>query len=147
MVIKTGFQIELLLAQFCKSQIDKPGPVVNWWDILFDIKGSPFKEDGSPLRAGDPGVYFGITLSLFGDDSLGPNDPWLPGFDEFTDPPYNLVKVWITGGTAKGVKPSFGCVTDGSADKTLFGDDFKSELVITACAEGETQQDGECISN
>ena len=108
--------------------IHKPGGVrVILSPVPFDIYGK------SP--PGESGQHFHVSLQLIGDTffkkSVVPFLP-VPVDSDPVEVEYHMIESWITGGTEKGVRPKTGCVSGGSADRTIFGGSFESTLVITA---------------
>ena len=103
--------------------IDKAGGVRLAMSIPFDSMG-----DSPP---GPGGTYFSVHLQLIGDTFFdSPHAPWLPA--PGSSIPYNIVDFWITGGTAKGIRPKKGCVSGGVAEVTDFDFGQVRTLVITA---------------
>ena len=105
--------------------IDQAGGVRLALGIQFDINGI------SPPAEGE--LYFSVTLQLIGNTFFdNPNDSFLPVLGVTNPVEYEMVEFWITGGTAKRVKPRYGCVSGGSAPITAFDPAFVSTLEITA---------------
>ena len=103
--------------------------------VLFGMGSIPFDITGnSPPDPNEGGLYATVSVDLFGNTFFdNPNDSFLPGAGGTEQ--YPEVKFWITGGTAKRVRPRGGCVSGGSAPITDFDTGFESTLVITATAQ------------